>query len=419
MNLLKSMEKNINKILIIAPQFKAVPANSGGVEGLITDLINENEIQQRCHFFIISKKPENMLPHNFKYTSIIYNYSKSKRKNSTSKQYYFRYLVFNFFRKITYNRFTKKLLRNIDYRNFENNYFGYYCFKVASKIKPDSIILFGYDKIHHFWLLRKKYGYKTVYYHLHYCRKEELNIRQLFPNTIATSEYVFNKWNKMHLPDEKCAVIHHGIDFKKFNYNFSSNVINSKRRELGFSNTDFVVIFAGRLRPGKGVLELINAFDLISNNNIKLLILGDFDRKCVEEIEFEKNVMNKINNNNNIVHLGFIPNDQLPLFYSCANVQVVPSVYEEAAGLVALEGMLAGLPQIITKSGGMPEYVDDECSFKLPIDDNLSSNIAKFIIKLYKNPSLCKLMGKNSIKCASKYSIEDYYRNLLLFLNKE
>ena len=42
-----------------------------------------------------------------------------------------------------------------------------------------------------------------------------------------------------------------------------------------------------------------------------------------------------------------------------ADVQVVCSICEEAAGLVAIEGMMSGLPLIITDSGGLPEYVGE------------------------------------------------------------
>lgn len=56
-----------------------------------------------------------------------------------------------------------------------------------------------------------------------------------------------------------------------------------------------------------------------------------------------------------------------------ADVQVVCSICEEAAGLVAIEGMMSGLPLIITDSGGLPEYVGEnayavlkrKCSDKL------------------------------------------------------
>ena len=53
---------------------------------------------------------------------------------------------------------------------------------------------------------------------------------------------------------------------------------------------------------------------------------------------------------------GYIENQKLYRYYQSADIQVIPSLWEEAAGLIAIEGMLSGLPLIITKSGGMIEY---------------------------------------------------------------
>jgi len=408
----------MKKILIIAPQFKPIPANFGGVEGLITDLINENEIQKKCHFYIVSKRPNVPITNGFAFTKIIYT-GGSLKNNSIHRKYFFRWVILKALRKIVHNRITNKIIRDKKYGIFEDNYFGYYCSKIALKIKPNSIIVFGYDKIHHLWPLIKRNGNDNVFYHLHYCRSEDLKIRNLIPNTIATSKYVFNKWNKTHIIGEKSCVIHHGVDFKKFKHDFNKELISKKRRELGFSEKDFVVIFTGRLRPGKGILELLDAYDYIDDSHIKLLMLGDFDRKSKYEESYELKVIDKINKNKNIVWLGFIPNDQLSLYYSCSNAQVAPTIYEEAAGLVTIEGMLAGLPIIITKSGGMPEYVDDECSIKLDIDSNLSKNIALSIVELARKPDLCKKMSCLSKKCASKFTITNYYNNLLSFLFKD
>lgn len=405
----------MKKVFIIAPQFKPIPANFGGVEGLITDLINENEIQKRCYFYVISKKPEKPISNKFVFSKIIYFNSDIKNK-VLQKKYYFRWKLLSLLRKILHNRITGKVRKHTKYESFEDNYFGYCCTKIASKIKPDAIVIFGYDKVHHFWQLIKKFGNSHVYYHLHYCRSEDEKTRELVPNTIAVSKYVLDKWKKNEFDNEKSTTIKIGVDPNKFKHNFDCQDISQARTKLGLSDKDFAVIFVGRFRPGKGIIELLDSFNLINNNNIKLILIGYFDRKSENEKEYENVVRSKITSNKNIIDLGFVPNDQLPLYYACSNAQVVPTVYEEAAGLVTIEGMLAGLPIIITKSGGMPEYVDDECSIKLDINDDLSKQIALSITTLYENPELCKKMGQISKKCASQYTITNYYNNLLSFL---
>lgn len=65
-------------------------------------------------------------------------------------------------------------------------------------------------------------------------------------------------------------------------------------------------------------------------------------------------------------------------------MQVVPSIWQEGAGLVAVEGMAAGLPLIITQSGGMVEYVNSDAAIQVPIDKELPHNLA-LNIKLLAN----------------------------------
>lgn len=62
---------------------------------------------------------------------------------------------------------------------------------------------------------------------------------------------------------------------------------------------------------------------------------------------------------------GYIENAELYQYYQCADMQVVPSMWEEAAGLVAIEGMLSGLPLVVTKSGGLVEYAPKEVAMQI------------------------------------------------------
>lgn len=59
-----------------------------------------------------------------------------------------------------------------------------------------------------------------------------------------------------------------------------------------------------------------------------------------------------------IVHLrGFVPDDELRALVARAACVVIPSLYEPF-GIVALEGMAAGAPTIVARTGGLAEIVD-------------------------------------------------------------
>jgi len=55
---------------------------------------------------------------------------------------------------------------------------------------------------------------------------------------------------------------------------------------------------------------------------------------------------------------GFIDDDSLHKLFQVADAAVFPSLYEPF-GIVALEGMAAGLPTIVSDVGGMAEIVKD------------------------------------------------------------
>jgi len=54
---------------------------------------------------------------------------------------------------------------------------------------------------------------------------------------------------------------------------------------------------------------------------------------------------------------GFVPDDELKATLQRASCVIIPSLYEPF-GIVALEGMAAGAPTIVARTGGLAEIVD-------------------------------------------------------------
>ena len=161
--------------------------------------------------------------------------------------------------------------------------------------------------------------------------------------------------------------------------------------------------------PEKGIDKLLDAFELLKNKPIRLLLIGSAGFSSNEQSDFSKQIITRAKSMTSVIFLGYVPNSFLPNFYQISDIQAIPSVWEEGAGLVAIEGMASGLPLIITKSGGMVEYVTDGCAIKVPIDNFLSYNLANSILWLFNNRETAKKMGFIGRKRAKEFSKEKYY----------
>jgi glycosyltransferase involved in cell wall biosynthesis len=84
---------------------------------------------------------------------------------------------------------------------------------------------------------------------------------------------------------------------------------------------------------------------------------------------------------NNVRLLGFVPDEQLPLLYRAADMNVVPSQVLEGFGLVAVEALAAGTPSLVTPVGGLPEIVSN-LSPSLVFSSTASTEIAARLVEI-------------------------------------
>ena len=81
-------------------------------------------------------------------------------------------------------------------------------------------------------------------------------------------------------------------------------------------------------------------------------------------------------------------------------------MWEEAFGLIVVEGMCAKNPLIITNSGGMPEIVEDSAT--IVKRDNIIEELSKEIEEIYYGRKKTEKMIKKYDKIIKKFSIENY-----------
>jgi len=116
---------------------------------------------------------------------------------------------------------------------------------------------------------------------------------------------------------------------------------------------------------------------------------------------------------NNIKFVGWLNAPQLADFYRNARFIVIPSIYYETFGLVAIEAMSHGLPVIASRCGALKEIVEDAITGLLFQTGNVSELVSKIKL-LWENPVLCKQLGTASRdKIINVYNEKNYFKRLM------
>lgn len=133
------------------------------------------------------------------------------------------------------------------------------------------------------------------------------------------------------------------------------------RSALGFGANEKVVLYVGRFDPRKGIETLVRAFAQLYKNaesqlrsQLRLVIVGGCQpgQADAEERARIEALVAELGITEHTTFAGQVGHDRLPLYYTAADVCVIPSHYEPF-GLVAIEAMACGTPVIASNVGGL------------------------------------------------------------------
>ena len=197
--------------------------------------------------------------------------------------------------------------------------------------------------------------------------------------------YRFKKNNKIH-------VIPHANYVAQYDNSVSRQ---EARKTLGIPDSTFLLLYFGRIKPYKGVLELIGAFRMLDQNNIKLFIVGSADQWM------ERRVREKIGGCEAIEFVGdYVPDTDVQVYMNAADVCVFPFQDIMTSSSVML-AMSFGKPCILPKMGDMIEILDDEGAFLY--DPGGEYGLQKAIeCAIQKRDDLVR-MGQHNLKLAEKW----------------
>ena len=294
-----------------------------------------------------------------------------------------------------------------EYYNYFIEYYFEQIYANLKKLDYDYIILEN-SPGHALKLSRR--GYKNIILHLH---NNLLNSNSRYHEEIfnglslilSCSNFIKDCVSTIQ-PCNKIQTLYNAIDINCFTYKETSTI---NRRQMGFDEDDFVIVYSGRVNKDKGISELIDAMFLLKDSiKFKLMIIGGtFYGNVNNEDAFVQSLKGKAEKiKDRIVFTGFIPYKDVPTYLHLANIAALPSMWEEPFGLTIVEALAAGLPLVTTKSGGIPEVCEGVAT--IVKRDNIVNDLANAILDLYEHPEKRKQMAEASLERAKSFDKENY-----------
>ncbi|MEW6329960.1 MAG: glycosyltransferase [Pseudomonadota bacterium] len=185
------------------------------------------------------------------------------------------------------------------------------------------------------------------------------------------------------IPAAKISLIHNGIDLSAT----PPRGLEARRKELGLSPDDVVLVSVGRLAGIKNYGLLLEALARAAGAApaLRLVMVGDgSERSGLEATAARLGLSGRVH------FLG--ARDDVRDWLALGQVFVLSSLYE-GVSLALLEAMAAGLPAVVTRVGGNPEVVvDGECGFLVESGD--AEGLARALVRLAREGDLRAKMGR-------------------------
>jgi glycosyltransferase involved in cell wall biosynthesis len=189
----------------------------------------------------------------------------------------------------------------------------------------------------------------------------------------------------------KYALVRYGIDYPDFQ---TSN--KDLREELGIVSNELVVGSIACLKPQKSPLDFIQTAALVNHAcpGVKFILAGDGILRRETEALIYKLKLEK-----QVILLGW--RRDIPKFLHSIDIFVLASLWE-GLPISVLEAMAAGLPVVVTDTGGVREIISHGNTGFLVAPHDVSA-MAEKIISLLKDAMQRTAMGKrgrDSLGCA-------------------
>lgn len=183
---------------------------------------------------------------------------------------------------------------------------------------------------------------------------------------------------KIGLKEKLIGIYTYWVDQRRF----SPVARETARNSLGWPDR-FTILFAGRLIEKKGAGILLKAAEQLGEE-IVFVFAGEGPSEGIVRKASRELI--------NVKYMGRVDNNDLPVYYSAADIVCVPSKYDEGFGRVILESLSCGTPVIASNKGGIPEALDETVGMLVEPD---AQAFKAAILKLFYDREKLKALKDN------------------------
>lgn len=205
------------------------------------------------------------------------------------------------------------------------------------------------------------------------------------------------------VPCERIRLVPRSVDLAKFKY-----ISPEQKRKKEFN-----VGIIARIRPIKGHLYFIKAMAKVARvvPHLKIWIVGEAPQSGAAYKEQVQVLTKRLGLWHCTEFLGTQSN--IPEILSHLDLLVMATVTNEAFGRVIVEAQAAGVPVVATRVGGVVDIIEDK-ETGLLVSPQDASAISDAVIKLFKDPQLCRRLSLKALKKAQeKYNLDLFVENTL------
>ncbi len=225
--------------------------------------------------------------------------------------------------------------------------------------------------------------------HIHF---QEIALTQASHRVIVCSQYMRGEVDRaLGCPAEKTSVIFNGMNLARA---VPPEPFDLAEFRAQYAEPDeAIVYYVGRITYEKGIYLLLNAAPKVLRalqDRVKFVLIGTGTAYTIllQRQAWDLGIYHKT------LFTGFMSEANLYKFQMVADCAVFPSLYEPF-GIVALESFAAGVPVVVSDTGGLPEVVcDRQTGIVTQVND--SDSLADGIIEVLQNPEFAKMLAQNA-----------------------